>query len=349
MAVRDIGVLATSQSQCWTLDMGQSSSSLLQEALTCYIEPITLIWVSLERSFPLAEVKDLFQSKRDQNGGSAAITCHIVASGGSWRAATYASTFGSLLMLCESSTSMEDGTSRSCGVVSSSVEGWSGTASAFAKEDEATCREAEVDIPGLEVDTNIFELAYQLRSLSWHAVVNITYSEDGKRRGVDDYHPRARLKQAHKKNEINIEDSASVQTFSNRYIVEESLVRKYLAHLNHLEMMSGKRKMEKKNKNLKENTMSYEEFDWMEMLNSGTLAKQRVCLLDKYIDKHNLLAVKVICESTKTNKQCSLSVEEVDDHDECEVDEGDEASPTCSSDEDFVLGEIGESSDQSDS
>ena len=63
---------------------------------------------------------------------------------------------------------------------------------------------------------------------------------------------------------------------------KESLVRKYLAHLNHLEMMSGKRKMEKKNKNLKENTMSYEEFDWMEMLNSGTLAKQHVCVLDKY-------------------------------------------------------------------
>ena len=51
----------------------------------------------------------------------------------------------------------------------------------------------------------------------------------------------------------------------------------------------------------------------------------------------------------QTNKQCSLSVEEVDDHDECEVDEGDEALPTCSSDEDFVFGEIGESSDQSDS
>ena len=44
-----------------------------------------------------------------------------------------------------------------------------------------------------------------------------------------------------------------------------------------------------------------------------------------------------------------LYLEEVDDHDECEVDEGDEALPTCSSDEDFVLGEIGESSDQSDS
>ena len=39
-------------------------------------------------------------------------------------------------------------------------------------------------------------------------------------------------------------------------------------------------------------------------------------------------------------------MEEVDDHDECEVDEGDEALPNCPSDEDFVLGEIGDSSDQ---
>ena len=95
----------------------------------------------------------------------------------------------------------------------------------------------------------------------------ITNTDDGKRREVDDYHPRARLKQVHKKNEINIEDSASVQTFCNRHIVEESLVKKYLEHLNHLEMMSEKRKMEKKNKNLKENTISYDEFDWIEMMN----------------------------------------------------------------------------------
>ena len=43
-------------------------------------------------------------------------------------------------------------------------------------------------------------------------------------------------------------------------------MKKYLEHLNHLEVMTEKRKMNKINKNLKENTMSYEEFDWMEML-----------------------------------------------------------------------------------
>ena len=56
--------------------------------------------------------------------------------------------------------------------------------------------------------------------------------------------------------------------------------------------------------------------------------------------------VRPFAESTQTNKQSSLSVEEVDDHDECDVDERDEALPTCPSDEDFVLGEIGESRDQ---
>ena len=56
--------------------------------------------------------------------------------------------------------------------------------------------------------------------------------------------------------------------------------------------------------------------------------------------------LRSFAESTQTNKQSSLSVEEVDDHDECEVHEGDEALPTCPSDEVFVLGEIGESSDQ---
>ena len=43
-------------------------------------------------------------------------------------------------------------------------------------------------------------------------------------------------------------------------------MKKYLEHLNHIEVMTEKRKMDEKNKNLKENTMSYEEFDWMEML-----------------------------------------------------------------------------------
>ena len=38
-------------------------------------------------------------------------------------------------------------------------------------------------------------------------------------------------------------------------------------------MMSEKRKNGKEKKNLKENTMFYEEFDWMEMLNEWNTSK----------------------------------------------------------------------------
>ena len=52
----------------------------------------------------------------------------------------------------------------------------------------------------------------------------ITNTDDSKRREVEDY--RSRSKRVHQKNEINIEESASVQTFCNRYIVKKSLVKK---------------------------------------------------------------------------------------------------------------------------
>ena len=38
--------------------------------------------------------------------------------------------------------------------------------------------------------------------------------------------------------------------------------------------------------------MSYEDFDWQKMVNEGTLEKQRVCVLDKNIEKHHLSTVR---------------------------------------------------------
>ena len=52
---------------------------------------------------------------------------------------------------------------------------------------------------------------------------------------------KARLSALHKEKAINVNDAASIEALSNRYIVEESLVK----DLNHIEMMSGKRKQEK--------------------------------------------------------------------------------------------------------
>ncbi|CAB4032480.1 RNA-directed DNA polymerase from transposon X-element, partial [Paramuricea clavata] len=96
--------------------------------------------------------------------------------------------------------------------------------------------------------------------------------ENGNRREVDDFHPRARLRALHKEKAINVEDALSVKAFCNKYIVEENLVKSYLEHLNHLEMMNDK-KTEMRDKNLQENNMSCEDFDWQKMFNKGDLGK----------------------------------------------------------------------------
>ena len=155
--------------------------------------------------------------------------------------------------------------------------------------------------------------------------------ENGNRREVDDFHPRARLRALHKEKAINVEDALSVKAFCNKYIVEENLVKLYLEHLNHLEMMNDKRKTETRDKNLQENNMSCEDFDWQKMFNEGTLAKQRVCILDKYIEKYNLSAVR--------NKKKTEKVSAIVHHLQYAV-------SASESGEDLVLEEIGESSDQ---
>ncbi|EDO30504.1 predicted protein [Nematostella vectensis] len=76
-----------------------------------------------------------------------------------------------------------------------------------------------------------------------------------------------------------------------KYIVEESLVKDFLTHLNHLEMMRNGH-MKSKRKKQQEDRMSFDDFDWNKMLDDGTLEKQRVAILDKCIDHYQLLSVR---------------------------------------------------------
>ena len=135
------------------------------------------------------------------------------------------------------------------------------------------------------------------------------------------------------KKAINVEDAFSVQAFCNKYIVEENLVKSYLEHLKHLEMMNEKRKTETREKNLQENSMSFEDFDWQKMVNEGTLAKQRVWVLDKYIEKHHLSPVR---DKNKPEKVIAIIHHLLHAVSTSESDE----------DQDLVIEEIGESSDE---
>ncbi len=124
-------------------------------------------------------------------------------------------------------------------------------------------------------------------------------NSEGMERQPDDYHPRAQLKKLHKENRISSDDSDAVKRFSQSYVVDENEVLDYLHHLQHLVLMGEKRKLEKQTKNARENEMTCDEFDWFKMLKDGTLSKQRVDVLNKYIDKYKLAVTK---KSKKQNK-----------------------------------------------
>ena len=116
--------------------------------------------------------------------------------------------------------------------------------------------------------------------------------ENGERREVADFQPRACLRAHCKEKAIDVEDALIVQAFCIKYNVDKNLVKTYLEHLKHLEMMNKKRKTETRGRNLQENSVSYEDFDCQKIVNKGTLEKQRVCVLDEYIEKHHLSAVR---------------------------------------------------------
>ena len=59
--------------------------------------------------------------------------------------------------------------------------------------------------------------------------------DKGEIRPIDDFQPRAQLKQLFEKNAISSSDENEVKEFSAKYIVPENLVRKYILHLEHLE------------------------------------------------------------------------------------------------------------------
>ena len=60
-------------------------------------------------------------------------------------------------------------------------------------------------------------------------------------------------------------------------------MKTYLEHFKLLELKKGKRKKERLEKSSVKVKMTYQDYDWVGMCNDGTLSKQTVAVLDKYI------------------------------------------------------------------
>ena len=71
-------------------------------------------------------------------------------------------------------------------------------------------------------------------------------SLEGHPREIDDYQPRAQIKRRVKEGNLTLEDSESIVEFSKTFAVQELHVRKYLEHLQYLELKKSKRKHDRK-------------------------------------------------------------------------------------------------------
>ena len=90
-----------------------------------------------------------------------------------------------------------------------------------------------------------------------------------------------------------------IQAFSERYAVHQDSVVKYLHHLAYLQMMKQKRERERKEKAERESKLGYEDVDWEKLVSEGLLRKQKVSILNLYIEHHSLTTEKKLPQKKK--------------------------------------------------
>lgn len=113
-------------------------------------------------------------------------------------------------------------------------------------------------------------------------------NDTGNARLVDDFQPRAQLKELYKRSAISSSDEDKINDFSAKYIVPMNLVRNYVLHLEHLVLMKQKRQREEMANKEARVEKKYEEYNWQDLYERGKISSLRVFELDKYIDHHRL-------------------------------------------------------------
>ena len=87
----------------------------------------------------------------------------------------------------------------------------------------------------------------------------------------------------HESGQLRLSDGDSIKSFSLKYIVSESLVKKYVSHLSEIKTSRERRKQEHKSNNAKEDKMEYTDFNWKHLFETGKLKKKRKTVREKYI------------------------------------------------------------------
>ena len=153
-----------------------------------------------------------------------------------------------------------------------------------------------------------------------------------------------------------MEDPTSISNISRQFIASEKCVTDCLKHLKLLELRKDKRKKQRIDEAAAKAKKKYEDYDWNAMLNDGSLTKQTLPVLDKYLRHHKLQSASnkkaklsaaqrhITHQSTATSQTA-----EKDKSDSNSGDEIENTSSLCDEDgTDIVLAGIGSSSNEDD-
>ena len=115
------------------------------------------------------------------------------------------------------------------------------------------------------------------------------YNDNNKTRGTDDFLPRPNIPSALHEGQLSVDNKEQIDTFCNKFIVEENLVKDSLEHLINLRRTKAIR--DNHRKRLKEGIKNkkYNDYNWNDLVNSEEdLGKLRVYELDKYLALYGL-------------------------------------------------------------
>ena len=116
-----------------------------------------------------------------------------------------------------------------------------------------------------------------------------SYSVEGdESRPPDDWQPRHNMKKTFDNGTLKLDDEEAISTFSNKFIVENELVKDHLLHLTTLERTKNFRAKDKLEKRQQRRQKLFEEYNWDTLCRIGEIQQLTVPELEKYLTHFNL-------------------------------------------------------------
>lgn len=145
-----------------------------------------------------------------------------------------------------------------------------------------------------------------------------------------------------------LDSEEAITNFSNDFITDKRLVKKYVSHLKELQLKKQKREESRKRAQNEERMKTYEDYNWGQLYRDGQLKKLKLSTLELYIEKNKLNCRRGMIKQDKVDVITAHIVRHIVRNANTENDESDTEDED-EEDDALVVHEIGSDSEDSDS